>query len=865
MALGLSEGREDPTPVFMIGGGQAGELMRAIDWSTTPIGDPAAWSASLKTAIGILLHSRHPMFLWWGPELVQFYNDAYTPSFGIGKHPAAMGQRGVECWQEIWPVIWPQIDDVMTRGIASWHEDQLVPIFRNGRIEEVYWTYGYSPVLDDRGSVGGTLVVCTETTNRVLASRRLESLRSLSEATATATDSAGILSGSADVFAGAGTDVPFALLYLGDPGSGTARLDRAIGVSVAQAAALDVAFRDRLTQLASIGSAEPVPDEIAVTVPPWPERVDHVYVVAIGTDGGPRMGHFLFGVSPRLPLNEAYAQYLRQLGEQVAQGVARIEALRIRALVEGERNQLLEQAPVATALLTGPDHVFRLANPLYRQIVGRKDIVGQAYLEAFPELRNSPMPEILDRVYHTGVPFVANEMPMTLDRAGFGTLDECYFNFNLEPIRSPTGQIEGMMAVAVDITPQVLARKNLERAQGEREQLLRELESASRAKDEFLAMLGHELRNPLSPILTALQLMHLRGVRGADRERAIIERQVKHVVGLVDDLLDVSRITRGTIELKRDRVRLADVVAKAIEQASPLIEQRRHRLNVDIPADLFVDGDPGRLAQVVSNLLTNAAKYTEHGGEIEARAYRRDDDVFVRVSDNGIGIAPAMLPHVFDAFTQERQRSDRSQGGLGLGLAIVKSLVEAHHGAVELQSEGRGRGTQALVRLPIATSERDREQAETTTVAGNPGCRVMLVDDNEDAVTLLGESLGALGHTVQVAFDAPTALALAGRYVPDVALLDLGLPVIDGHELAQRLRAQDGWQNVRFAALTGYGQQHDREQSRAAGFDAHLVKPIDLREVDATIRRLGPPTGAASVDPSERVNADSTAKKRQER
>ena len=395
------------------------------------------------------------------------------------------------------------------------------------------------------------------------------------------------------------------------------------------------------------------------------------------------------------------------------------------------------------------------------------------------------------------------------------------------------------------------ARKTLERTQTERDQLLRELQSANRAKDEFLAMLGHELRNPLSPILTALELITLRGVQGMDRERAIIERQVRHVVGLVDDLLDVSRITRGQIALKRERVRLSDVVAKAIEQASPLIEQRRHRLGVDVSPHLFVDGDAARLAQVVSNLLTNAAKYTERGGVIDARARRQDDAVILEVTDNGLGIAPDVLPHVFDAFTQERQTDrDHSIGGLGLGLAIVKNLIQAHGGDVELASGGKGRGTRAIVRLPVAAGAATPAlSTESTAAQAAPaaGYRVLVVDDNEDAGLLLADSLRAMGHVIELAFDASTAIALADRYVPDVALLDLGLPVMDGYELAQRLQSLQGWHAVRFAALTGYGQQYDRDKSHAAGFDAHLVKPIDLELVDATIRRLAPASPARTT------------------
>jgi CheY-like chemotaxis protein len=397
-----------------------------------------------------------------------------------------------------------------------------------------------------------------------------------------------------------------------------------------------------------------------------------------------------------------------------------------------------------------------------------------------------------------------------------------------------------MMAVAVDITPQVSARRVLEQARDEREALLRELTKSARAKDEFLAMLGHELRNPLAPILTALQLMHLRGVEGAEKERAVIEHQVKHVVRLVDDLLDVSRITRGKIQLKIEHLQLNEVVAKAIEMASPVIEQRLHRLTVDVPPDLPVDGDSGRLSQVIANVLTNAAKYTDPGGDIRIRAEARDSEVWLSIRDSGVGIEPAMLRHIFEPFTQERQDSDRSQGGLGLGLAIVKSLVHAHGGTVVILSEGRGLGSECVIRLPFSAARTPRAlpASRRLAVPAADGVKVLLVDDNRDAADMLAESLRALGHSVQIAHDGPQALEIASRDVPDVALLDIGLPVIDGYEVLAQLRSQTTWKGVRTIALTGYGLQNDRDRTKEAGFDDHLVKPVDVADVDAKLRLL---------------------------
>ena len=291
-----------------------------------------------------------------------------------------------------------------------------------------------------------------------------------------------------------------------------------------------------------------------------------------------------------------------------------------------------------------------------------------------------------------------------------------------------------------------------------------------------MAMLGHELRNPLAPILTALQLMHLRGVTGAERERAIIERQVKHVVGLVDDLLDISRITRGKVHLRIEAVDLADIVAKAIEMTSPAIEERHHTLAVDVPAGLPLDADPARLGQVVANLLTNAAKYTEPHGLIRVAAERTGASIVLRVSDNGRGIPADVLPHVFDLFVQERQNLERSQGGLGIGLAIVRSLVQAHGGSVEAASAGAGRGSTFTVTLPARAAKAPAPAESPTPIARETAgsARILIVDDNQDAARLLADSLHALGHVVQVAHDGPSALEAAAIFRPDIALLDLG-------------------------------------------------------------------------------------------
>ena len=371
-----------------------------------------------------------------------------------------------------------------------------------------------------------------------------------------------------------------------------------------------------------------------------------------------------------------------------------------------------------------------------------------------------------------------------------------------------------------------------------REQAARKVaEAASRAKDEFLAMLGHELRNPLAPIATALELMRSRGSTESERERIVIERQVTHLVRLVDDLLDVSRIAEGKVELSRTRLDLADVLDQAIEIASPLIETRRHRLVVNVAAGLMVDGDAHRLAQVFSNLLMNAAKYTPPGGVIALLAVRDGDLVSLCVTDNGVGIAPELLPHVFGLFVQGRQEIDRGQGGLGLGLTIVQRFVELHGGQVSAASGGVGDGASFRVQLPLAT-----EVSATEVAIINPsrtsepiGKRVLIVDDNEDAAELLAEMLAIWGYATRTAYDGPSALALLDSFHPEAAVLDIGLPVMDGYELARMIRSRVAHADIQLLALTGYGQADDFQRTAQAGFDHHLVKPVDTARLAALL------------------------------
>ena len=376
------------------------------------------------------------------------------------------------------------------------------------------------------------------------------------------------------------------------------------------------------------------------------------------------------------------------------------------------------------------------------------------------------------------------------------------------------------------------------------------LQEASRRKDEFLAMLSHELRNPLAPIVTAAQVLDKVAPNDARIAwvREVIERQVTHLAGLVDDLLDVSRITQGKITLHREAVELGKVIAHSLEIVRPLMDSKRHALSVHVPeTPVWVFGDFSRLSQIFSNVLHNAAKYTSDGGSIELDVVVDRGSVSVRVHDNGIGIEAQFLPHVFEVFTQGYRGLDRSQGGLGVGLAVVRRLVELHQGEVNVISEGPGLGTEVKIHLPCISEVVQQSDVQATAAEKQGGKRVLVVDDNADAAESMAVLMAIDGHEVKTVTDAMQALACLEAFSPEVAIIDIGLPGMNGYELAAGIRAMRTVRRPLLIALTGYGQAEDFDRSRDAGFDHHFVKPADLRAIQAAID-----SGLADDDEVER-------------
>jgi PAS domain S-box-containing protein len=383
------------------------------------------------------------------------------------------------------------------------------------------------------------------------------------------------------------------------------------------------------------------------------------------------------------------------------------------------------------------------------------------------------------------------------------------------------------------------------------EQALRE---ADRRKDEFLAILAHELRNPLAPIRNSLHILRLvtHGDATAEKVGELMERQVDHMVRLVDDLLEVSRITRGKIELRTEQVEVISIVRSAVETSRALIEAAHHELKVEVPSEpLVIEGDPVRLTQVFANLLNNAAKYTDDGGHIRLQARRDRGEVVIAVCDDGTGIPRDMLPRVFDLFAQGSRSSSRAQGGLGIGLTLVKMLVELHGGSVEAKSRGVGYGSEFAIRLPLVSdAPQATNGAETRSSAMLRPRRILVVDDNQDAASSLGMLLQLLGADVRVVHNGPDALDSVGAFRPEVVLLDIGMPGMDGHEVARRLRQSPEGRDLVLIALTGWGQEQDRRSSQLAGFDHHLIKPADVHVLESLLETLEsrPRTNGSSKD-----------------
>jgi signal transduction histidine kinase len=645
---------------------------------------------------------------------------------------------------------------------------------------------------------------------------------SLSENAALAAERGPLLDAVVSVLSQCTDDVPFALIYHRETQSGSLELAGGAGLAGDAQSALDGRVRETLAARGTDAGGVVLPDGVDGVA-------DQVYIVGLADPAMPGLnGAVAFGVSPRLPLDTAYRSFLQQIAHGISQGFARqrVESDRQRLLgelrVERERLfNLFAQAPVFMCALEGPDHVFTLANERYYQLIGHRDVIGKTVAEAVPEAAGQGFFELLDNVYRTGESFLGYDLPIDLARHASEPPEKRFVDFIYQASQGADGAITGVLVLGIDQT--------------ERRRAAQALKDADQRKDEFLALLAHELRNPLAPIRSYTRALEkLSADPNAVKQAVVVlNRQVDQMVRLIDDLLDVSRINSGKIELRKTRIELAPAVQQAVEAARPFYEERGIELTITLPGQpVHVNGDIARLAQIVGNLLHNAAKFTARGGKVALVVGRDGERVSVRVKDNGIGIAAGALTSIFTMFTQADTSLEREHGGLGIGLALVKSFVELHGGGVEAHSGGPGTGSEFVVHLPVLPPEPGEVRGgDTTPGAAVQTSRILVVDDNHDGCDSMAALLQIDGHTVQTAYDGIAAIAAANEFNPQVVLMDLGMPKMNGYDACRQIRDQPWGKNLLIVAMTGWGQEEDKLRARQAGFNAHLVKPIDPAEL----------------------------------
>ncbi len=809
-------------------------LLQVTDWSRTPLGPIAGWPKALRGYAEMVMAMPSPAIIFWGPEQTQIYNQGYAAIMGP-RHPRYFGASYRESWPDTYPLIYPWMRHVLDEGGTWTVERALIPVTRHGFHEETYFTFTFSALRDDDGNIAGILQPVFEVTESVLADRRAETLRRLvpePPSMASPVDEA------LAALAGNPNDLPFVRIWLWNAES--ARLDPAGHLDTPEAAlgnedvgglaaAADATWTDRTARF-----VDALPAVAA-------GRTRGALVLPLeGSPGAAVRGVIAFGVSRQLHFDDRYRKFLDLVARHVASSLQHAEAAEAAERQRQYLDELFMRAPAGIAVLAGPDHVVELSNPAYDVFTGHRDLVGKRLLDALPELAGQPFPAILDEVWRTGVPYVGSEAPALLRRGTQGEPEQAYFNFVYQPLRDERGVMTGIMVFASEVTEQVNARRSIEH-------LADELRAEHRRKDDFLAMLAHELRNPLAPISAAAEVLRLGHASDPRLHRTseIVTRQVRHMAMLIDDLLEASRVTRGLVTVERHDEDLRDIVAAAVEQVTPQIDGRRHRLSVTVPdRPVRVSGDRKRLVQALANLLDNAAKYTPEGGRVELALACESGDATIFVRDNGVGVPPEMRERIFELFVQGQRSVDREQGGLGIGLALARRLVELHGGSLVCTGTDAGRGSAFRMRLPLAGAAaaapgRSAEAADPAGPAGAKLC-ILIVDDNEDAAHMLAMLLEQDGHEVMTESDPVAALGRARDTHPDVCLLDIGLPRMDGHELARRLRATPEGRAMTLIALTGYGGAADRDKAAKSGFDHYMVKPPDPAELERLLRTVTP-------------------------
>ena len=800
------------------GGGETGRLVRDKDWGATPLGPLDGWSQSLRSAVEIVLHSPVPIVMLWGPDGVMIYNDAYSV-FAGDRHPQLFGSKVLEGWPEVADFN-RRVMEVGLRGETLSFVDQPLLLARRGGAPEPAWlNLDYSPLFDDAGRPAGVFAIVVETTQRVLAERQKAAL--LAEAQSNVA----------------------ALHQWFEQAPGFVALLRG---------------REHVFELANkayyqlIGHRPLVGRPLFEALPEIRHQGFEALLGDVYDTGVPFVGHSMplsVQREPDGPLTEAFVDFVYEplrdangqvngifvQGHEVTDAVRAIEALK----ASEERFRLaVDSSSLGTFDFDLDSGVARLS-PRGQELF---DLRGD----------ETTVAACFSRVH----PDDAALVDETLRRARAGDDDGRYALHHR--IVRPDGSVRWLdVAGRASRQHQRVGGGVNERLAGvlwditEERALMATLREADRRKDEFLATLAHELRNPLAPIRTAAHLLSMPAI-GLERLKFcsdLIQRQTRTMALLLDDLLDVSRITRGKLELKKNGVGIETIVDAALETARPLLDSKRHAIEVALPPEAPpIEADALRIAQVLTNLVTNAAKYTDPGGKLRLAVAIDGPEVRFEVSDTGVGIAPEALPTLFEMFQQVRGTLDRSQGGLGIGLALSRGLAELHGGRLEAFSAGIGHGATFRLTIPVGQADGAPQAGEPT--APRPGIaptrqRIVVADDNIDAANSLAMVLEHDGYVVHVAHDGASAYELATRVRPAAAFLDIGMPGLDGYALARKLREQSWGRAMLLVATTGWGQDEDRKRAIECGFDEHLTKPVDPGEPLRMLAKRRAPPGAS--------------------
>ena len=810
------------------GKSSAGAQIRAIDWSQTALGPIATWPPSLRIAVTNTLDSPIATIVLWGADLLQIYNDSYQIILGA-RHPRAMGQATRDCWPEVWHFNEPIYAEVMATGETIHYADQEFVLGPPEDSASFYFTVTYAPLRDEAGQVRGVIVQVVETTARIAMERENEKLAKIAQCASkrqafnllladglrSATTIDDVIAKASELL-GVHLDACRVLYCEVDDARGTFDIRR----DWTRAGVLSIAGKTRY--LSNFGSEfindlrlgnylavdDVTKDPRAADVLLSYASMDIRAFLAVPLLRNGRLSVVLT-VHRTLPYvwSDAEIQLAHDFIERTGAAAENAKA-QATMRAERDRSQAIFDCMTEGFGLVDRDGFVLQMNDEGLRIAQRNasEVIGHNHWKIWPETIGTPLAVLYANVIETGTP-------------GSIEYEHTFWNgvktwLEVRVYRTPSYELAIFYR---DISDRKLAQEAL-------------LEADQR-KDEFLAMLAHELRNPLAPIKNALHIMRRTETNNVTVQSAsaMMERQISHMVRLVEDLLDASRISRGNIELRKVNIELAAAIELAVEASQPFCERMEHELIVSLPNHAVVlNADPTRLAQIIGNLLHNACKFTKKGGCITLAVTSEENEAVIKVMDNGVGIEATQFSRIFELFTQIDTGLERSRGGLGIGLSLVKRLVEMHGGTLQVFSAGINLGSEFVVRLPIA--ENVQEQTLHNALGGETSqrYRILVVDDNQDAATSMAELLELVGHQTYVAHDGLEAVRMACELSPDIVLLDIGLPKLNGFEAARKIRHEAWGRNMVLVAVTGMGQDEDRRKTKEVGFNGHLVKPVDL-------------------------------------